>query len=156
MKTNSLTVLAIALAAILIGAASESEANPYIEIGGLFESAEASMGGIGYIYKDKWDANLSYIGEGEDDWGNDTPKVKVMSITRMFNPGWIYNRFIIGVGVAKLEPQGTNNLTGQYNYKIVMGFKTGKRSRIYIHHYSSFDINEQNTGINAITFRVDL
>lgn len=156
MKCYEATTILILLFAILLSRASESEADPYVEVGRLFDTAEASMAGIGYLYKDKWDVSLSYIGEGEDDWGADTPKVKVMSIKRLFHPGWIYNSYFMGIGAAKLESSDENKLVDTWNFELVFGFKLGDRTRLYFKHFSSFDVNDQNTGLNVLALRIDL
>ena len=156
MKLYELTAALILIFAILLGLSSESEADPYVEVGALFESSDATMASIGYLYNDKWEASLSYIGEGEDDWGQDTPKVKIMAVTRLFHPGWVYNKYFMGIGLSKLESDEKYALVDTWNFKLVIGLKLGDRSRLYFQHYSSFDVNEQNTGINALVLRVDL
>lgn len=157
MKLRSATVAGIIVFVIaLLFAAEESEADPYIEVGSLINESDAVAGGVGYLYDNKWDFNLSFTGEGETDWGTH-PGIKIMSVSRLFHPGWVYSKFFMGIGIAKLEADKDGiTLVDTYNYKLMAGFKLGDRSRIYYHHYSSADINENNTGVDAITLRIDL
>ena len=131
--------------------AVEHNFTPFIELGSLVNESDASHGAIGFTYNDKWQVSRMFIGEGETSWG-DHPKAKVWTVDRLINPGWLNDRFFMILGIAKID---TSFLVEPYNYHIGAGWKWGT-GRIYYHHLSSADINTQNTGIDMITWRIDL
>jgi hypothetical protein len=156
MKVNSFIYIAILAYMITVSYAREAEAatedfTPYIELGRLFNESDASMGSIGVTYKNKWQLNRTFIGAGETEYGPH-PKAKVWSVDRLITPGWMNSHFFMVLGVAKID---TSFLVEPYNYHVGFGWQwpTGK---LYFHHLSSGDINDQNTGINLLTWRVDL
>ena len=156
MKVNSLIYIGILAFVIAVSAAREAEAvehkfSPYIELGSLINESDASHGGLGVTYNDKWQVGRLFIGEGETDWGKH-PKAKIWHIDRLINPGWFNDRFFLNLGLAHID---TPVLVEPYNYHIGFGWKW-KTGRVYYHHFSSADINEQNTGIDMITWRVSL
>ncbi len=156
MKVHSLIYICIVAYIITVSAARNAEAGehtftPYIEVGTLVNESDASHGGVGVTYNDKWQLGKLFIGEGDTDWGKH-PKAQVWHLDRLINPGWFNDRFFLSLGVAHID---TEILVEPWNYHLGVGWKFGK-SRLYYHHLSSADINEQNTGIDMITWRVDL
>ena len=154
MKVHSFIIVAILGFIIATTAAREAEASdftPFIELGQLQNESDASMGSVGVTYKDKWQLARMFIGEGETDWGKH-PKAKVWSVDRLINPGWFNDHVFLLLGVAYID---TSFLVEPWNYHVGAGWKWGT-GRIYYHHLSSADINTQNTGIDMITWRVDL
>jgi hypothetical protein len=156
MKLHSFIYIAILAYIITVGTAREAEAathnfKPYMELGTLVNESDASHGSIGVTYNDKWQVSKMFIGEGDTKYG-EHPKAKIWTIDRLINPGWMKDHFFMLLGVAKVE---SSYLVEPYNYHVGTGWKW-KTGKIYYHHFSSADINTQNTGIDMITWRIYL
>lgn len=151
MKLNSMVVIMILAYIITVSYAREAEGSdyaPYIEIGTLIIESDASMGSVGVAYKDMWQLNRTFIGEGKTEWGTH-PKIRFWSVDRLINPGWYDGHVFMLLGVAKLD---TEFLVEPWNYHVGGGWKwdTGM---LYLHHVSSGGINNNNTGFNMGTVR---
>ena len=156
MKVHSFLIIAILAYIVTVSGAREAEASthnftPYLELGSLVNESDASHGTIGFTYNDKWQAARMFVGEGDTQYGNH-PKAKVWTVDRLINPGWFNDHFFMLLGVAKVD---TSFLVEPYNYHVGVGWKW-RTGRLYYHHFSSADINVQNTGIDMITWRIDL
>jgi len=155
MKVHSFIVVAILAYMITLSAAREAEGNtdfsPFIELGQLQNESNASIGAIGFTFKNKWQASRMFIGEGDTEWGRH-PKAKAWTFDRIVNPGWFDDHVFMMIGIAKID---TEFLVEPWNYHLGFGWQW-KSGKIYYQHFSSADINTQNTGIDAIIWRVNL
>jgi hypothetical protein len=106
MKTRLEPVITlIALFVVMLAGALESEKaeasdfKPYMAIGGQANVSDASMGGGGIIYKNKIDLSVTYISEGDTEWGKHD-SMRVVSLSRIVTPGWFGDTFFMGIGYA--------------------------------------------------------
>jgi hypothetical protein len=110
------------------------------------------MGGLGVIYKGKIDVSVTYIGEGETDWGKHD-SMRVVSITRIVTPGWYGDTFFMGLGYANVQD---TPLVGEHNFNLMIGGQW-KWGRIYYNHQSDFDIGtNNNSGLDGLHVAMDL
>ena len=151
-------VTLIALFIIALAGALESEKaeagdfKPYLAVGGQVNASDATMGSAGVIYKNKIDLSVTYIGEGETDWGTHD-SMRVVSISRIVTPGWWGDTFFMGVGYANVQDA---LLVGEHNFNLMVG---GQWSwgRIYYNHISDFDIGtNDNSGLDGLHASFDL
>ena len=151
MKVRSATVVAI-IAFIITWAmgAEDADANAYLEYGQLQNETDAAFAGAGYTYDDKWDASVLFVGEGDRrDGGGKTPKMKIMSVSRLIYPTWTDHKFYMGLGLSKSEVEAEGSLVGVWNYKLQLGWDFG-RSKLFYQHHSSGDVNDINVGVDMI------
>lgn len=151
----TITAVVIWLVVFLMASdAEEVSADPYLEFGQMQSESDATFAGVGYTYKDKWDANVTFIGEGQTDFGKH-PRMKIMSVSRLIYPVWTDHKFFMGIGLSKTEMRGDDVLVGEWNYKLQFGWDFG-RSKLFYQHHSSGDVNTTNTGLDMITLQVKL
>ena len=157
MKLHSATVYCIAIFVAALVAAlqaedAKAEVRPFIEVGTTIYELQATQGAVGLTWNDKYEISRKFVGRGENKYGHHTPQAKIWNVDRLIYPGWFNNSTFMLIGISKID---VSNLVGTYNYHLGAGYKwnTGK---LYLEHYSSADINEQNTGVNMITLRLDL
>jgi len=156
MKVRSATVVAVLIFLITwMGAAEDADADIYLEYGQLQNESDATFAGIGYTYKDKWDASVLFVGEGDRDGGGKTPKLKIYSVSRLIYPTWTDHKFYMGLGLSKTEVKDKGSLIGVYNYKIQFGWDFG-RSKLFCAHHSSGDVNDINVGVDMIGIQLKL
>lgn len=153
--TAFLILAFIALA--MTGAESEAfevgglEVEPFIEIGYTFNELEAAQGGAGIAVNNKYQIARKFIAESDNKYGHKTPKAYIWSVDRIYTPKWFNSSTFLLVGVAKIK---ASNLVDDYNYHVAGGWQF-KESKLYVEHFSSGGINEVNTGISMVTFRID-
>lgn len=157
LKVEPMAVALVWLVIFMFALDSEDVgADPYLEYGQLQNETDATFAGIGYTYKDKWDASVLFVGEGDRrDGGGKTPKMKVMSVSRLVYPTWTDKKFYMGIGLSKSELESQGALVGVYNFKIQFGWDFG-RSKIFYQHHSSGDVNDVNVGVDMIGVQVKL
>lgn len=125
---------------------------PYIHLGGQVNASDATMGGGGVIYKGKLDLGVTYIAEGDTEWGKHE-SMRAMSISRIVTPGLFNNHFFIGVGYANVQH---TLLVGEHNFDLKIGGQW-RWGRIYYNHISDLDIGtNNNTGLDGIHASFDL
>jgi len=157
MKVRSVWIL-VALALYIINGSDNAEASiadditPFLGLGSTMWESKATIGDIGFRYNDEWQLTRRFIGGGENKWGGQEPKGKVIIIDRIFNPIWFDGHFFSGIGVAHVE---NSSLVEPWNFHITMGWKL-QSSRFTFSHISSGDINEVNTGMNVLAWHKDL
>jgi hypothetical protein len=159
MKTKLEPVVTlIALFVIALAGALESERaeasnfKPYLHIGGQVNASDATMGGGGFVYKGKLDVNVTFIAEGDTEWGKHD-SMRVFSITRIVTPGWFGDTLYLGVGYANVQD---TLLVGEHNFNLAVGGRW-KWGRIYYNHISDFDIGtNNNTGLDGLHAAFDL
>lgn len=146
-----LAILGIGLFNVALGTAleaeevTESDFEPYMQIGGQINVSDASMGGFGVIYKDKLDLSINYISEGETKWGKHE-SMRVVSISRIVTPGWYGDTFFMGAGYANVQ---STRLIGEHNFHLMIGGQWDW-GRIYYSHSSDLDIGtNDNTGLDG-------
>jgi len=140
----------------------------YIELGKTFINSSSSVGGFGYrIEQDTgaWDFHVGLMGEGstdineskegffqsEIDSGTQTQEF-FYSVSRIIYSNWSFMGVEImpRIGLAK-----TNHfkLIGSNNYRLGMIFNFDVFEIEFV-HLSSANINDINTGVDYLTFRV--
>lgn len=148
----------IALFVIMLASALESEKaeaydlDPYMSIGGQVNVSDASMGGFGVIYRNMLDLSVTYISSGDTEWGKHE-SMRVVTLSRIVNPGWFGNTFFLGIGYSNVQD---TLLVGEHNFNLMVG---GKWSwgRIYYNHISDFDIgSNNNSGLDGLHASFDL
>lgn len=149
MRVRSATIAAImAFIVTWMMGAQDADADVYLDFGQLQNESDATFGGLGYTYKDKWDASVIFVGEGEGD-NYTTPKMKIASISRLIYPVWTEHHFYMGAGISKTKLKAKGAQIGVWNYKLQLGWDFG-RSKIFYHHHSSGDVNKVNVGVDMI------
>ena len=151
-------VIGIALFNLGLGSGLEAEQvedndfKTYMHIGGQVNVSDASMGGGGVIYKNKLDLNVTYIAEGEHDWGKHD-SMRVVSLSRIVTPGWFGDTLFMGIGYANVQD---TPLVGEHNFNLMIGGQWNW-GRIYYNHISDFYIgNNDNTGLDGLHASFDL
>ena len=153
-----LIILGIGIFNVALGGALQAEETthsdfrPYMHIGGQVNASDATMGGGGFIYKDKLDFNITYIAEGDTNWGKHE-SMRVVSISRIVTPGWFGDTLFLGVGYANVQD---TELVGQHNFELKIGGQWDW-GRIYYNHISDFDIGtNNNSGLDGLHISFDL
>jgi len=152
-------VTLICLFIIAFAAASQSEKSeagelvPYMSIGGQANASDAPMGGFGVVYNGKYDLSLTFIGEGDTEWGKHE-SMRVVSVTSYVTPKWNGNKaFYMGIGYANVQD---TPLVGEHNFHLVIGGQW-LWGRIYYAHDSDFDIgSNNNSGLDGIHIAFNL
>jgi len=156
MKIRSTTVGILLMMWLLAWAGSnEAQADPYIELGTAFGKAtDGTTGGIGYEWG-RWDFNVAFFGPGDGDYGP-APSLRLYSVSRFFYPTWFNGRMFMGIGIAKMDSIESGSPIDLWNFKPTIGIR-GDGWKVFISHYSSGDIEKlNNTGVETITFRLEL
>lgn len=153
-----LTLLGIFLFNMGLGSALQAEETthsdyrPYMHLGAQINASDATAGGFGVIYKNKIDFNVTYIGEGDTEWGKHE-SMRVVSMSRIVTPGWFNDSFFIGIGYANVQD---SLLVGEHNYLLTAGFQWDW-GRAYLQHGSDLDIGtNNNTGLDGAYVSYDL
>jgi len=148
-----ITIFVITLATALESERAEaSDFKPYMAIGGQVNVSDASMASAGIIYKNKIDVRVTYIGEGDTEWGKHE-SMRVFSVNRIVTPGWFGDTFFMGVGYANVQE---TRLVGEHNFNLMVGGQW-KWGRIYYNHISDFDVGtNDNTGLDGLHASFDL
>lgn len=151
-------VTAIALFVVALASALESERaeagdfKPYLGIGGQVNVSDATMASAGILYKNKIDFSVTYIGEGDTEWGKHD-SMRVVSINRIVTPGWFGDTLFLGVGYANVQE---TLLVGEHNFNLMIGGQW-KWGRIYYNHISDFDVGtNNNSGLDGLHASFDL
>jgi hypothetical protein len=159
MKTRLEPIVTlICLFIVAFAAASTSEKSeadefvPYMNVGGQVNASDASMGGVGVTYG-KYDLSVSFIGEGDTEWGKHE-SMRVVSLTSYVTPKWNGSKvFYMGVGYANVQD---TPLVGEHNFHLVIGGQW-VWGRIYYSHISDFDIGtNNNTGLDGVNIAFNL
>lgn len=133
--------------------ASATDFEVYAHVGGQANTSDAPMGGIGIIYKNKIDLNITFIGEGETKWDTTHESMRVVSISRIVTPGWLKDRFFVGLGYANVQ---YTILVGEHNFQAMVGLQYDW-GRLYLIHQSDFDIGtNDNTGLDGAHISLNL
>lgn len=159
MKTKLEPIVTlIALFIVALASALQSEKaeaydfDAYMHIGGQVNVSDASMGGLGVIYKNKLDLSITYISGGDTEWGKHDA-MRVVSLSRIVTPGWFGDTFFMGIGYANVQD---TPLVGEHNFNLMIGGQW-TWGRIYYNHISDFDIGtNDNTGLDGLHASFDL
>lgn len=152
MKIKYTIILVAVFLVILAFAMRSEEANadgPYIGLAVSVLNGDSSLGEIGYRYG-RWDYQLGLYGAGDTRNGYQE-RTEMASVSRIVTPGWrvMGQRFFMRLGVAYVNQ---HKLVGGPNFRLGLGFMLGDWELEY-QHYSSANINQVNTGIDAIGIR---
>lgn len=149
------TVFLVAIFLIVLAFALRSEkssAEPYIGLAGAVLNGDSTIGEVGYRFG-RWDVQAALYGDGDTRYGWQE-RTEIYSISRIVQPGWktFGHDFFMRLGVAYAE---NHVLVGEPNFRLGFGWQIGQWELEY-QHYSSANINQVNTGIDAIGIRVKL
>jgi len=166
MKVRSGVVTAVIACIITIMSMLQAEdavaldIYPYLEGGSLINESDATLAGGGFVINNKWDIGTSITSVGDTKWG-DHDKIKILSVSRIIQPGWFGNHVFGMAGVSKIKNSAAGVpdingpvLVGEINFNLGLGFqwRTGK---ILCMHYSSLNVNDVNHGVNACKLRLN-
>jgi len=123
---------------------------PYLEGGALLDESDATIAGGGFVINDKWDFGVNYASKGDTDTGTHD-RFRILSVSRIVQPGWFGNHAVGLVGVSKIDDVP---MVGAYNFNIGLGiqWRTGK---LICMHYSSLNVYEDNDGIGSCKLRLN-
>jgi len=156
MKVRSGVVTAVVAVIITIMSMLQAEdavafdIYPYLEGGALINESDATLAGGGFVINNKWDIGTSITSVGDTKWGPHD-KLKILSVSRIIQPGWLGNHVFGMAGVSKINDPV---LVGEINFNMGLGFqwRTGK---LLCMHYSSLNVNDVNHGVNACKLRLN-
>jgi hypothetical protein len=151
MTKKQIAIVAGILGFILVTFfALKAEAVPYVEINRSVINSNATVGGFGYRWDNRWDAGMHLVGHGETKKGYQEV-TEMYSFTRVINPTWslLGGAFYQRIGIVYAPDQ---TLIGTSNFKLGMGLRWDF-AEIEWQHVSSADIHETNRGLDFIGLR---
>lgn len=135
-----------------VSASDRQPLRSYIELGRTMINSQVSVGGFGVRAHGRWDFHAGLMGDGQSKEGYQD-QTFFWSVSRIFNPGW---QVLFGceikprIGIAR-----TNHfsLVGDNNYRLGL-LVACKKHEIEYFHYSSAGINDINSGVDGVSFRI--
>ncbi|MCX2780430.1 acyloxyacyl hydrolase [Microbulbifer thermotolerans] len=151
--TKAAVILFVAVLTLaLYSEDSEARDGVVLSLGHTVLNAHQTAGEVGYRFG-RWEAAATRFGHGSTKRG-DIDSAHAVSVSRIVRPGWKFlgaeNYYRIGGSYVDGMP-----LVGNWNYRLGLGLAWDLVEVEYF-HYSSAGINDPNTGIDGVQFRLRL